>query len=123
MNSFLSNVSSKVKAQSATGVVTSFITWLLVSVFHTGLTPDVKALLTAGVGIVLGSAAGWLKREATNVNKAESVIARVEAAVSQVESLLGQLSNQSGTGGTVTSTRWTPHDLDVVQPPPHEPLV
>ena len=55
----------KVAAQTITGLVTGVITMLLVNLvpaWHNGIPSDMKDLITLGVTVVLGFAAGWLKK-------------------------------------------------------------
>lgn len=119
-------VSAKIKATSAVASVTGFITYLLVTFvpsFHSGLPTDLATLLPYVIAVVLGVAAGWLKKETKAVGvgedwitRGEAVLSRLEAVGVEVENVLGELTQaqaaqalvQAANKPKVTASKATP---------------
>jgi hypothetical protein len=60
----MSPLDRKVKFGATTSAITGIVTWLLVSVFHTHLAPDLQAAIPVLVASVLGWSVAWWTKHA-----------------------------------------------------------
>lgn len=86
----------KVVAQTAVGTVSGFVMWLLmvsIPAWHHSVPVDVQAAIPGVVAVVLGFAAGFLKKETAGIDTVESLVTRAETVFAEVEQVVNSLAN------------------------------